>query len=37
MTVDIAPQTSAVTGSLLVVSNSAVVALSGALLIQPPR
>ena len=37
MTLDIAPQTSAVTGSLLVVSNSAVVALSGALLIQPPR
>ena len=35
MTIDVAPQTGPITGSLLVVSKTTVVALSGALLIQP--
>jgi len=35
MTVDLAPQIGSVTGSLIVTGNSAVVALSGVLLIQP--
>jgi hypothetical protein len=35
MTIDVAPQTGTTTGSLIVVSNAGLVALSGGLLIQP--